>query len=511
MLQQYLDITNFIIVVINQDETVKLINKKGLELLGYEENEIIGKNWFDNFIPAKNKEAVKASFQNIMNGRINEFEYCESPILSQNGQKIIISWHNALIKDEAGNILTVLSSGEDITERKQMEQELLKMQKIESLGILAGGIAHDFNNVLTGILGNVSFAKLLLDTEADKQEILEALENAEKASLQAKNLTQQLLTFSKGGFPIIKKDSITELLKTITNFTLRGANVRAYFNIPEDLWNVEIDEDQIGQVVQNIIVNALQAMPEGGMIQINAENVDIIKQNELLLSLGKYVKVSIKDHGTGINEEHLTKIFDPYFSTKPKGSGLGLSASFSILKKHKGYITVESKPGIGTTVIFFLPACETDIPAGNVLLKQNTGKRKILVMDDEEIIRKFLNKILFHFGYRVELAKDGNEAIDAYKKARDSADPFDLVLMDLTIPGGMGGKETIKKLIEFDPDVKAIVSSGYSSDPIMANFSEYGFVGVISKPYKVDELNDVLKSCILSILCHSELVSESRF
>ncbi|MCK4425424.1 MAG: response regulator [Deltaproteobacteria bacterium] len=381
----------------------------------------------------------------------------------------------------------------NITERKQMQGELLKVQKLESIGILAGGIAHDFNNILTGILGNISLAKMYTNPE-DK--IFEKLIEAKKASLRARDLTQQLLTFSKGGQPIVKTASVTKLLKDTTSFALTGSNARCEFSMSEDLWPVEMDEGQMSQVINNLVINAVMSMPKGGTIKVRAENASLgterTKQS-LPLEGGKCVKISIQDQGTGIPKEHLQKIFDPYFTTRKKGSGLGLAISYSIVQKHHGYITAESELGVGTTFHILLPASEKELITERHAKEIVRGEKgRVLIMDDEEIVRDIASGMLKHIGYEVKVAKDGAEAIALYEQAQESQFPFNVVILDLTVPGGMGGKEAIEKLIELDPQAKAIVSSGYSSDPVMSNFREYGFSSVVSKPYKIEELREAL-------------------
>jgi nitrogen-specific signal transduction histidine kinase/CheY-like chemotaxis protein len=379
----------------------------------------------------------------------------------------------------------------DVTDKWKTEQDMLKADKLESIGTLAEGIAHDFNNLLTGILGNISLANL--NTNSGK--ISRNLSDAEKATLRARDLTNQLLTFANGAAPIKKIASIGEVLKETTTFTLSGSRVGCDFSIPDNLWAVRVDETQMSQVFNNIVINAIQAMPEGGVIKILAENVTKSKESALPLKEGKYIKISIEDQGVGIPTEHFQKIFDPYFTTKEKGSGLGLATSYFIVKNHNGYITAESKAGIGTIFNIYLPAYPKKILTGKKKKKKEkyiTGEGKILVMDDEEIIREVFRSALTAIGYKVTVAKDGAEAIELYKKAKTSEHPFDAVIMDLTIPGGMGGKETIQKLRELDPDIKAIVSSGYSKDPIMSNFRKYGFKGVIPKPYKLETISATL-------------------
>ncbi len=381
----------------------------------------------------------------------------------------------------------------DITERKRMEEEILKAHKLESLGILAGGIAHDFNNLLTGIVGNISLAKMIVDPSA---KVYKRLEEAEKASMRAKDLTTQLLTFSKGGAPVKKTASIAQILMDCASLMLRGSNVKCEFDLPDELWAVEIDEGQMNQVVSNLMVNARQAMPDGGVVAIHGENIMIGTDSSLPLQKGRHIRISLQDQGSGIAEEDLPKIFDPYFTTKEKGSGLGLTTSYSIIKNHGGHIAIDSTVGRGTVFHLYLPASEKgelskSVP--EVEGKPRAGSGRVLVMDDEEIIREIAMEILEYLGYRVDLCGDGTEAIKLYREALASRDPYAIVIMDLTVPGGMGGKETMKKLLEIDAAVKGIVSSGYSDDPILAHYTEYGFSGVISKPYMANELHEALR------------------
>lgn len=398
------------------------------------------------------------------------------------------------VKDPEGNVKGVVMLSADITERKKMEEEHLKVAKLESLGIFAGGLAHDFNNLLTAIIGNINFAKIIANHD---EEAFKALTMAEKASFRARDLTLQLLRFSKGGEPVKKVVSITNLIRDSANFILSGSSVKCKFSFAKNLMPVEVDEGQITQVMNNIFINAIQAMPGGGVINVYAENINAGSGNFIPVEKNKYVKISIQDHGIGIPKEFLTKIFDPYFTTKQKGSGLGLSTAYQIVKKHSGYILAESEQGAGTTFHVYLPAHDSPVSFKKEEPEQIArGKGKILVMDDEEILREFTSRLLGRIGYDVTLASKGEEMISMYNEARESGEPFDAILMDLTIPGGMGGKEAIKALLEIDPDVKAIVSSGYSNDPIMSNYKKYGFKGVIEKPYTVHELNRVLSEVI---------------
>ncbi len=400
----------------------------------------------------------------------------------------------SMVKDEAGKPICMMASFVDITERKKLEEELLRAQKFESVGLLAGGIAHDFNNILQVIMSNVSLAKMY---EVPEDKAFTKLTIAEKAIIRAQDLTQQLLTFARGGVPIKETASILDLTKDAASFVLRGSNVRCEFFIPDDLWAVEIDKGQIGQVIQNLIINADDAMPEGGIISVHADNTIVCAEDALPIPEGKYVRIAVEDQGIGIPDEFLSKIFDPYFTTKQKGSGLGLTTSYSIAKNHGGLLTAESGLGKGTTFYIYLPASQKRVPKKKAAEgKPVVGKGKILVMDDDEEIGDATGEMLKYIGYEVEQARDGAKAIESYKKAMESNRPFDAVILDLTVAGGMGGKEAIKKIQKLNPEVKAIVSSGYSVHPILADSKKWGFSDAIVKPYEISELSKILHKVI---------------
>ncbi|MGD2248133.1 MAG: ATP-binding protein [Candidatus Methanofastidiosia archaeon] len=412
-------------------------------------------------------------------------------LIARDGTERVIADSGAPIRDEEGNIFGTVLVFRDVTEKRKMEDNILRLkaEKMESISILAGGIAHDFNNILTAILGNVTIAKM---HSAPDGEVCKLLTEAEKASLRAKDLTQQLLTFSKGGAPVKKPASLVELLQSTAGFALSGSKTRCEFSFADDLSPAEIDAGQISQVINNLIINADQAMPGGGVIVIRAENVAISPGDDISLPEGRYIKIKVEDQGIGIPRDHLQRIFEPYFTTKQKGSGLGLATSYSIVKNHDGIITVESKLGVGTTFYIYLPASEKEIQKKEEKLEKKKEKKgKILLMDDEESILEATSEVLNYLGYDVQVAKDGEKAVALYKKALEK-NPFDAVILDLTIKGNMDGRETIHALKTIDPQVKAIVSSGYSDDPVMANYSEYGFEGVVVKPYTIDELNTIL-------------------
>ncbi|MCK5511890.1 MAG: PAS domain S-box protein, partial [Thermodesulfovibrionia bacterium] len=442
------------------------INQSALDLFGYTKEEITRLNINDFYVDPDDRDMFTQTIEQI--GFVRDYAV---KLRKKDGTEMVCMLTSTVRQDNNGNILGYQGIIRDITDLKRMEEELMKIEKLESVGILAGGIAHDFNNILTTIVGNITLAKM----SHPKKHISEILTDAEKACLHAKDLTKQLLTFSKGGIPIKKISSLAELLKDSASFALRGSNIKCEFTISDDLWAVEIDEGQISQVFNNLVINANQAMPKGGIISMQAENVILDdRQSSLPLPNGEYVKIIIRDKGIGIPRNHIKKIFDPYFTTKQSGSGLGLTTTYSIISNHGGYIDVESEVGAGTTFYIYLPSSEETLAGKKMKLdKTFRGEGKILLMEDEDNIQKTVSKILKHIGYEVEIAQDGAEALELYKKAEESNQPFDVVMMDLTIRGGMGGKETIKKMLEINPKVKAIVSSGYSNDPIMADFKQY--------------------------------------
>ncbi|MBI5587318.1 MAG: PAS domain S-box protein [Deltaproteobacteria bacterium] len=377
---------------------------------------------------------------------------------------------------------------QDITGRKKTEAELLKAQKLESVGALAGGIAHDFNNILLGVLGNVSVARNYLKKN---DRVWGLLSEVEKAAGRAKGLTRQLLTFSKGGEPIREVAPVGALVKDSASLVLRDKDISSSFNIPDDLWMVEMDEGQMSQVINNIVLNAEQATDGPGAIEVFAENVTLRPGDGLPVEGGDYVKITVEDHGAGIPEDIINRIFDPFFTTRQKASGLGLAVSYSIVKKHKGFMRVSSAVGKGSAFCIYLPAVKQEAESQKEAAKTGSSKSDgyVLVMDDEELVRDVTGEMLEILGLKAVFAKNGEEAAELYRKAKEDGKPFSAVILDLTIPGGMGGVEAVKRLQEIDPAVKAIVSSGYSKGPVMSEFRKYGFSGVIAKPYRVQEFS----------------------
>ena len=409
---------------------------------------------------------------------------------------VYLSVSGAPILSPSGRTEQVVLTVDDVTRQKMMTEEMLKADKLESLSLLAGGIAHDFNNFLAVILGNISLIKMRpLDEKTVKN-----IEYMEKTILQARDLTRKLFIFSRGGTPVRKNVHLQKLLLDTVGFALSGSAVIYQIDVDEALWPVEVDETQIVQVFNNILINAVQAMPEGGKIvltAVNLSNGDTGRKGKTPLREGNYVCVTISDQGIGIPPDEIGKIFDPLFSTKPQGSGLGLATAFMIIQNHGGVIDVESEPGVGTTFYVYLPAAAEAEPVTAVESEELFYTNcRVLVMEDGELLRKACGEMLQHLGCRVSFARDGAEAVRLYREAAEEGAGFDVVIMDLTIPGGSGGLDTIARLRLLDPAVKAIVSSGYSNAPVITDYKEYGFSGFVSKPYRLKELSAALKNVL---------------
>ncbi len=411
----------------------------------------------------------------------------ERNIKRPSGEMITVEMHSKMMPD--GTYQSILR---DITERKKLVENTIKMQKLESIGVLAGGIAHDFNNLLTGVFGFIELARMNC---GNKEKCSEYTESAMKSLERAKALTYQLLTFSKGGTPVVKTEKIDDMLKDVPLFALSGSNCSAVFHFEKDLSSVRIDKNQISQVIENIVINARHAMPGGGEINISAQNCDINGSHQVLTA-GRYVIIKIKDAGTGIDPKIISRIFDPFFTTKQTGSGLGLATAYSIIKKHQGFIDVESVPGKGSEFHIYLPSVpkesfETPNVSGTEY--SFSGKGKVLVMDDEEIVRRIVKNMLERGGYEVVECEKGEEAISLFIEARARSEKFEFMIFDLTIKGGMGGVEAVKKIRDIDKKVPVLVASGYADDPAVSNPEKFGFSGSLSKPFKMAELFQVLK------------------
>jgi len=464
------------------------VNNAELRILGYSSEEMIGRSMFDFIAPEERARAKERLNKRIAGEKISA--QIERTLLRKDGTKAYTYVEDISEYDTEGRIISIRAVTIDISERKKTEQELTKTQRLESLGVFAGGIAHDFNNLLTAMLGNIG---LLKASAGRRKEYLKMLQDAEAAGKRAKELTHQLLTFSRGGEPFRKHIKIRQLIRDSADFALHGSSVKTEFSVPKDLWPVDIDAGQIDQAIDNIVLNAVQAMPGGGRLKINAENAVIGPGKDPVLNGGRYVKITIQDEGPGIPGEHIEKIFDPFFTTKKGNSGLGLTIAHSIVRKHEGSITAESAKGKGAVFVIFLPASPNEFVDEKREKKISfKGTGNILVMDDEEKVRDTVGRMLEYLGYRVRLAKNGEEAIELYKKSLKSGVSFDAVLLDMVVPGGMGGKDTVAELLKIDAGVKAVVITGYSSDPVISNFREYGFLASIPKPFSIEDLGRTL-------------------
>jgi two-component system cell cycle sensor histidine kinase/response regulator CckA len=481
------------VIATDTEGRIVLMNKVAEQITGWQKEEAMGRSFAEVFsiIKGQNGEASENPVERTI--QMDQIVYLpkDAVLVARDGGQKFVSATSSPIHDRDSNIVGVVLVFRDITERKKIEEELLKAQKLESIGVLAGGLAHDFNNLLTVMLGNISLSKVHLDTE-DK--IYARLSEAEKACFRARDLTKQLLTFSKGGAPVKKITSVMNLLRESIDFTPYDPAVRYELSVEGNLWPAEIDEGQIIQVIKNLLLNAEESMPDGGLIKVSAQNITNEDRTVNPDHLGRYVKITIQDQGVGISEEHLSKIFDPYFTTKKGAGGLGLAVVYSIIRNHHGYVEVETDKGSGTKFHVYLPASVQELQMNeDKLFKGPLVKKKVLIMDDEEIVREASGEVLAMLGYEVDYAGDGKEAIQKYRSAKEAGEQFDLVIMDLTVPGGMGGKEALEELRRIDPNVKAIVSSGYSNDPVMSDYRKYGFDGVVAKPYKIEELTKVVK------------------
>ena len=484
------------VITTDREGRIALMNPIAEDLTGWNEADAIGRPLMDVFriVNERTGEPCANPVDRVLSTGQNVGLANHTMLVAKDGQKMIIADSGAPILDLQREIIGVVLVFRDITGQQRIEKELLKMEKLKSLGVLAGGIAHDFNNFLTGIIGNLSLAKLEI---RPGNPVSRALGEMEKAAVRAKDLTQQLLTFSRGGEPVKHIIDIADLVRESAQFALHGSNVRCTFSLDGGLLPADVDEGQIAQVVHNLIINADQAMPNGGTVLIQGTNAALPHDNPYALEPGDHILLSIQDEGVGIQPEHLKKVFDPYFTTKQKGSGLGLAVAYSIIAKHDGQLTVDSKLGQGTTFTVLLPASKR---TQRIDTKQTqgliSGQGRILVMDDEDFIRELATAMLEKMGYEVAQAPDGQAALKIYKDALEAGKPFDAVILDLTVPGRMGGKETAQQLAVLDPDVRAIVSSGYSNDPVMANHTSYGFCGAVKKPYLVQEMSRVLSGVI---------------
>ena len=472
---------------------ITFLNSVAVELTGWPVSEACGRPIAEVFhiLHAQTRQpAVNPVTRVLQEGRPVGLANLTA-LIARDGREIAIADSCAPIRDQTGVLYGVVLVFRDVSAERRREDELFRARKIESVGVLAGGIAHDFNNLLTSILGNISLAKMLGEPDA---QVAARLTEAEHACQRATALTQQLLTFSRGGAPVRHTVALHDLLQQSVAFALHGTTVRSDVSIPATLWPVDVDEGQLSQVLHNIVLNAVQAMPAGGTVQVRAENIAWPISLVLPLQEGRYIKITVRDHGGGIPADALPNIFDPYFTTKTGGSGLGLATAYAIVSKHDGHLTVESEEGVGTTFFIYLPASLQPLVVAPVAeAVPLDGHGRILVMDDEAAIRDLLREILTNVGYTVDAACDGTEALALYQRAQAEGHPFRAVILDITIPGGMGGQETIARLRALDPQVIALISSGYATDPVLASYAQYGFDGVVAKPYTVQQVQMALQ------------------
>ena len=473
-----------------------LLNRRAEELTGWPAEEALGRNLAEVF---RVKDAGSGAFLHdlvpVTLAAPHGLALPRNNLLAcRGGQEVAIELNATTVTNAAGTIIGVVVVFRDITGRLALEDEYLKRQKLESVGVLAAGIAHDFNNLLTAIMGNISMARQLA---ADRERCEERLLAAEKASYRAGDLTRHFMSFTKGGVPIRKLSSVALLIQDAVDLALTGSNVKCDIRRQSGLWPVEINESQITEVLHNLIINACQAMPDGGLLDIHCGNTVLGEGQPVPLKPGNYVTISVADQGGGIPSELLPKIFDPYFTTKETGNGLGLAVVYSVLQKHDGHISVESVCGEGTTFHLYLPASEKTVPApvpvGELLRK---GQGRVLLMDDEEMVLEAGSEMLRLLGFQVESAVDGAEMLEKYRTAMERGDRIDAVILDLTIPGGMGGAEAVTHLLQLDPQARAIVSSGFDHNPVMADYAAHGFRGVVSKPYTIVTLERAIHNVV---------------
>ena len=464
------------------------VNKAYCELTGYTPEQLVGRKVAD-IEDASSSDEISRRLKQVM--EVGQGRY-ETRHTCKDGRIIDLDVSVSFYPEAGGRFFAFLR---DNTERKKLNEERLKKSNMESIGLLAGGIAHEFNNVLTAIIGNISLTQMELAATHAAQEWLN---NAQDSAGRATALARQLLTFAKGGEPIKKPVEVTPLLREWLAPLAQDTRLRLSINTPADLWPAEMDPTQIHQVIENLLTNAKDAMPEGGTIAVTAENVTVQSDPVLKVNPGPYVRISIQDKGSGIPEKIQPQIFDPYFTTKKSAQGLGLAICHSILKKHRGVVTFTSQSGAGSTFSILLPAAKRAAPATPPPTVPAPAKSngRVLIMDDDPGIRDLTKALLTRSGYQVGLAADGREALKTYAEAKAAGQPFHVTIMDLTIEQGMGGKQAIQELLAMDPSAHAVVCSGYSDDPVMANYQSYGFKARIPKPFSGDELKRVLSELI---------------
>ncbi len=471
------------VVTTDMEGRVFLLNREGEYLTGWSQVDAAGKplNEVFRIVHEFTRLPIEDPVKKVLRtGRTVELAN-HTVLISRDGKERIIADSAAPIRDAGGAIIGSVLVFRDSTQKEKLAEEMLRSSKLESLGVLAGGIAHDFNNLLATVLGNISLLERFPD---DREGSLNCIRESRQACLRAKDLTQQLLTFAKGGVPVKKLANLQEVVTESTRFALHGSSAQVILDIAPDLYAVMMDASQISQVLHNIVLNAAQAMPDGGVVKVQAVNVTDHPS-------GRMVRISISDTGAGIKPEHQIKIFDPYFTTKPTGTGLGLASAYSIIKKHEGDISVESVPGQGTTFTILLPAHDEKVgPAAPDVVHDGleTGQGRLLVLEDDQMLARMLKLMLTNLGYEVSVAHTGSQAIEIYREAMTSSRPFRGCILDLTLAGSINGAETLDHIQQIDPGVKALVCSGYSNDQIVADFKKHGFCGMVTKPYAIEDI-----------------------
>lgn len=490
-------------VVLDRVGVIKKANNTFADMMRMETGHLNGKALAALMAPENEtifRSRLKAFFKNP-GGKHMDVEFISRKGKSFYGSiRAVASADNTPRENPADELLLTIS---DITERKKLETQLRHAQKMEAISTLAGGIAHDYNNLLSAILGNI---ELIQDNKSLPPDVKGFLNQAENAAYKARDLTHELMILSKGGMPVKEVASLSGILNRLKEQNARHTGITLDVRVQKDLWPVAHNPKQIAGALQNIIDNAIDAMAGNGTITLRAKNTTFEEESELpdlRMNPGDYVKISIKDHGPGIAEQNLSQAFDPYFTTKEmgpqKGMGLGLATAYAVIQKHEGYIALNSQMGEGTEGTIYLPAStQTEAPPSATPEPDKIVPRRynILIMDDEEMLRTLTGLMLKKLNCKTLAVKNGSQAIAAYRDAMDKGDPFDAVILDLTIKGGMGGREVIRELIKMNPQVKAIVCSGYFNDPVMADYKSYGFQASLSKPFRTEDLEKVLKKVV---------------
>src|SRR6266853_4874635 len=467
---------------VDRDWKFSFVNRQAEKLLDRHREDLIGKDFWVE-LPEFTRDAFEKNYRRAMSEQVAiEFEASDA------SGKV---WFELLAYPSGGGVSVF---PRDVTDRKRVEEERLTTGKLESLGTLAGGIAHDLNNLLTVISGNIGLAQI--EAPGSPANLLSFLSRAGEAAQHAAQLSNQLLTFSKGGTPLKRVASISDLVTQAAEFSLHGSNLRAELDVPSDLWRSAVDPAQIEQVINVLVINAREAMPHGGTVRVSADNIEIDANSGLPIRGGCYVKVQVADTGGGIDARSVTKIFDPYFTTKPSASGLGLSISYSVVKKHGGFLQLENTSPEGSTFAFYLPATDAEPQMSQPALANeifNFNHQRVLVMDDEAAIHELTSELLGPLAYQVTAVPDGEEALKTYEDAMRTGEQFQAVILDATIRGEMGGVATIERLRDLDPNVTAIICSGYSDEAALAEFLTYGFRAALPKPFTRHELANVLQ------------------